>query len=125
MFTLWVPLKPVERDPLAVCDANSVPESDLHATEAPLTLKHPNSIEHQVKTSYELWHVTANVEHKWYYASNMGIDEAFLFKLYDSKLDGRARRTPHVSITTPFDKGPARQSVEVRCLVFWEGQELE
>jgi hypothetical protein len=52
-------------------------------------------------------------------------DEALLIKCFDSKVDGRARRTPHTAFQTEMDCGGARQSVEVRCLVFWEDQSVE
>lgn len=63
--------------------------------------------------------------HSWWYASRMTPDEALLFKIYDSKLDGRARRVPHTAFAAGDDSGPPRQSIEVRCLVFWEDQDRE
>lgn len=61
-------------------------------------------------------------QHQWYYFSKMTPEEVLLFKIYDSKLVGTARRTPHTAFESPEDSGPPRQSLELRCLVFWEDQ---
>jgi hypothetical protein len=48
-------------------------------------------------------------------------DEALLIKCFDSKTDGGvSRRAPHSAFQSPNDEGPARESIEVRCVVFWE-----
>jgi hypothetical protein len=49
------------------------------------------------------------------------MDEALLFKTFDSATDGRARFTIHSSVvdpTAPAD-APPRESIETRCLVFF------
>jgi hypothetical protein len=51
----------------------------------------------------------------------MQMDEALLFKTFDSATDGRARFTIHSSVvdpTAPAD-APPRESIETRCLVFF------
>ncbi|KAF5515240.1 Hydroxylase/desaturase asaB [Colletotrichum siamense] len=122
IINVWQPLKPVNREPLAVCDARSVDESDLVPVTTRIVIgKPPNTM----NKDNEQWHMKASPKHKWYYASNMTTDEALLIKCFDSKLDGRARRTPHTAIQTPNDFGPPRESIEIRCLVFWEDQEKE
>lgn len=60
--------------------------------------------------------------HKWYYVSKVTPNEALLIKQFDSKKNGVARRTPHSAFSATEDYGPTRQSVEVRCLIFWEDQ---
>lgn len=70
----------------------------------------------------EAWEVKANGKHQWYYAAGMKPDEALLIKQFDSKKQGVARRTPHTAFSAEEDYGPTRQSIEVRCLVFWEDQ---
>lgn len=67
----------------------------------------------------------AKPEHRWYYASRMRPDEALFIKCFDSKMDGRARCSPHSAFRTEFDEGGPRESCEVRCLVFWEGEDVE
>jgi hypothetical protein len=49
-------------------------------------------------------------------------DEALLLKCFDSIQDGRARFTAHTAFedpTAPPD-APARESIEVRALVFFD-----
>ena len=126
IINVWRPLKPVRREPLALCDARSVLESDLRAVTQIYPGRDPNSHGKEAKAgSVQVWNVAASPNHKWYYASNMSPDEVMLIKCFDSKLDGRARRCPHTAFKSPFDEGPARESVEVRCLVFWEDQDVE
>lgn len=49
-----------------------------------------------------------------------------LIKCFDSKLDGRARRVPHTAFVNEETQGErARESIEVRALVFYEDQVAE
>ncbi|KAK8214776.1 hypothetical protein M8818_002359 [Zalaria obscura] len=73
--------------------------------------------------------VAPNEEHKFYYMKDMKPDEVMLLKCFDSRGEGMpqgkkglALRTPHTAFVdpnTPKD-APGRQSIEVRCLVFYE-----
>ena len=58
---------------------------------------------------------------QWYYFPEMQMDEALLFKTFDSETDGRARFTVHSSFEDPdaAADAPARESIETRCLVFF------
>ncbi|RYO92738.1 hypothetical protein DL766_003436 [Monosporascus sp. MC13-8B] len=69
-------------------------------------------------------------DHRFYYVRDMTPDEVLLLKCYDSFGEGEqplgrpgvAVRTPHTAFEdpqTPAD-APPRQSIEVRCLVFYE-----
>jgi len=109
-INVWRPIKgPVESWPLALCDARTVEEHDLVASD----LVYKNRVG-------ETYSVTYNPAHKWYYAPELRRDEALLLKIMDSKTDGRARFMPHTSFTdptTPADAFP-RESIELRTLVF-------
>jgi hypothetical protein len=73
--------------------------------------------------------VAASDKHKFYYMKDMTPEEVMLLKCFDSRgsgldtgVDGIAVRTPHTAFIdpdTPKD-APGRQSIEVRCLVFYE-----
>lgn len=73
--------------------------------------------------------VAASDKHKFHYVKDMTPDEVMLLKCFDSRGDGMpngtkglAVRTPHTAFVdpdTPSD-APGRQSIEVRCLVFYE-----
>jgi hypothetical protein len=129
IINLWRPFHIVTRDNLALCDARTADESDLVAVYANLSEELRNAktgYNFAAKSRSEAWEVKANPgSHKWYYAANMRPDEALLIKQFDSKTHGVARRTPHTAFSAKEDSGPTRQSVEVRCLVFWEDQPQE
>lgn len=70
--------------------------------------------------------VKANKAHKWYYLHGQTPEEPLLIRCYDSKLDGRARRVPHTAFSNPEYEGSyARESIEVRALVFHEDEPAE
>jgi hypothetical protein len=115
IINVWRPIKPIARDPLAVADAYSVPESDL----VPVALIYPNR-------RGETYTVKPNRNHKWFYLRGQTPEEVLLIKCFDSKVDGRARRVPHTAFvdeSTAHERG--RESIEVRALVFHEDQAAE
>jgi hypothetical protein len=73
--------------------------------------------------------VAASEKHQFYYMKDMSVDEVMLLKCFDSfgegmenGKEGIAVRTPHTAFVdpnTPAD-APGRQSIEVRCLVFYD-----
>ena len=79
----------------------------------------PSDIVYRDRTD-ELYWVTYNPAHRWFYVREMRTDEAILLKCYDSQTDGRARFAPHAAFmdrTAPPD-APPRESIEARALVF-------
>ena len=97
-------------NPLALADAGSVAMDDLVVAER----RYP----HRVGQTYRL---KFNANHRWYYFPEMRRDEAIVFKVYDSAIDGRARFTPHTSFADPNTPAgaPPRQSIEVRAFAFF------
>ena len=77
----------------------------------------------------ETYGVAPNDNHKFYYMKDMTPDEVMFLKCFDSRAEGLpngtnglASKTPHTAFVdpnTPAD-APGRQSIEVRCLVFYE-----
>jgi hypothetical protein len=58
---------------------------------------------------------------RWYYKSGLTPEEVLLIKCFDSKVDGRARRVPHTAFEVPnTEDKEARESIEIRALVFHE-----
>ena len=95
-----------------MCDASSVSKDDLVSV--------PRISKDRVGT---VQMATFNPSHHRCYFPLMQIDEALLFKVYDSADDGRARFTLHASFDDPAVKcatGMARESIETRCFVFWD-----
>jgi hypothetical protein len=100
----------VLKDPLAVADAHSVPDSDLVGA----ALIYPNR-------RGETFTVKPNPNHAWYFKYGQRPDEVTLIKCYDSLKDGRARRVPHSAFTDPAEEDKySRESIEVRALVFYD-----
>ncbi|MBT3989824.1 MAG: methyltransferase [Rhodospirillaceae bacterium] len=109
---VWRPIQDVlQTNPLAFCDARSLPESDLIIAER----RYPD----RVGQTYQIKH---NDNHEWFYYPEMKRDEAIVFKVWDSAKDGRARMTAHTSFddpTTP-EGAPPRESIEIRTLAFFD-----
>jgi hypothetical protein len=96
--------------PLVLCDATSVRPEDLISVE--------RRAEERIG---ELQVALHNPAHRWYYFPDMQMDEALLFKTFDSETDGRTRFTIHSSFEVPGVPADARprESIETRCLVFF------
>lgn len=111
VINVWRPIKgPVQDTPLAVCDAASMKQDDFNETD----------LKYEDRTG-EVYSVSHNPNHRWFYFPQMERDEAMLLKCYDSATDGRARFTAHSAFedpTSPPD-APARESIETRTLVFF------
>jgi hypothetical protein len=112
IIQVWRPIdRPVVRNPLAIADARSIAREDLLVAER----RYPDRVG-------QTYRIAWNPAHRWFYFPRMTRDEAIVFKVYDSETDGRARYTPHTSFDdpdTPAD-APPRQSIEVRCLAFFD-----
>lgn len=135
IINVWQPiLKPVTRDPLAFCDFRTLDEKDFRTVHANLPPKdageygkvsknlHYKSTEARPTARYEVRNMAHNPNQKWYFASEMSTEEAWIFKIFDSKNDGRAKCAVHSSFALEGqpDYGDPRTSVEVRCFVFWD-----
>lgn len=110
-INVWRPIAGPLRDcPLAICDASSVDERDLRAAD----LLYPDR-------TGQIYYLTFNPAHRWYYASDMQTDEVWIFKNYDSVTDGKARFTPHTAFVDPTHHAvvAARESVEFRTFAFF------
>lgn len=115
IINVWRPIRRIFKDPLTVADAHSVPDSDL----VPIPLIYPGR-------NGETLGVLPNKAHKWFYLYGQTPEEVLLIKCYDSKLDGRARRVPHTAFVNPETADlEARESIEVRALVFHEDEAAE
>ena len=110
VINVWKPISgPVLEAPLGFCDAQSIAPQDLV----------PTDLRYQDRTG-EVYSLTFNPEHRWFYFSNMQAEETLLLKCYDSDTS-RACFTAHTAFddpTSPAD-APARESIEVRTLAFF------
>ena len=110
-LNVWRPIKgPVEDDALAVCDAQSVDQSDLVATD----------LIYADRTG-EFYNLTFNPKHRWYYFPQMKRNEALTFKCFDSNDSRRANCVPHSSFHDPeaLPNAAPRESIEARTVAFY------
>lgn len=96
--------------PLTLCDATTVRPNDLVSMER-------RADERIGELQVALFHP----DQRWYYFPEMRMDEALLFKTFDSETDGRTRFTIHSSFEDPdaAADAPPRESIETRCLLFF------
>jgi hypothetical protein len=107
---LWRPIRgPVRDAPLALCDGASVAPQALRAVE----LRYP-------ERTGEIYYLTHAPAQRWYFASDMAVDEAWLFKNFDSAPPGPGQAAPHSAFTDPRHPHVApRESIEVRALAIF------
>jgi hypothetical protein len=108
-INIWKPIRgPVLDHPLAICDARSIAPGDLVPTDR--YLKH------------EVYMMTFNPAHRWFYFPAMLAADTLLIKGFDSMLDGRARFTAHAAFIDPNTPphAPPRESIEARALLFFD-----
>ncbi|CAO2655094.1 Nn.00g101580.m01.CDS01 [Neocucurbitaria sp. VM-36] len=110
LINIWRPLETVRRDPLACCNGAGLIDQDFVVRE----LEMPNGMAPKKNTA-----ITHGKNHKWYYLSEQNPDEVLLVKCWDTA-QGVVRRCPHSAVRQEANEdGGPRQSIEVRCLVFW------
>jgi hypothetical protein len=109
IVNVWRPIgAPVAESPIAVCDASTIAESDLVATD----LVYRDRVG-------ETYSIAFSPRHRWFWFPQMRPDEALFIKCYDSDA-----QLPRLSAHTAFDDPASppdarpRESIEVRTLVF-------
>ena len=111
-INLWRGIRPVERLPLAVCDASSISRGDLVKT----VIAHRPG---EAPSSFAGFNLAFNPSQRWYYYPDMQPDEVLAFKLFDSDR-GRPHLTAHTAFEDPNARPDAspRLSHEVRAIAF-------
>lgn len=146
IINVWRPIgHPASDFPLAVVDWRSTKPADLikvdllypkrdagddgddRGKEKAVDTKDQNSVEgYEVKG--ETYGVAPSDDHKFFYMKDMTPDEVMFIKCFDSHSQnvggkqGLAGLTPHTAFVDPNSPAdaPGRQSIEVRCLVFYD-----
>ncbi|KAH7110598.1 hypothetical protein B0J11DRAFT_599322 [Dendryphion nanum] len=109
IINIWRPVKTILKDPIAVADAESVPDADLVG--AGMT---------EEDFEGESWVVRHNPNHQWHYKHRMTPQDVLLIKCFDSEINV-ARRSLHSAFEDPaYRDAESRQSIEVRCLVCYD-----
>jgi hypothetical protein len=111
IIQVWRPIRyPVETFPLAMADARTLSPDDMIISE--------RRAADRIGQTYAIRY---NPAHKWFWFPRMRREEAYVFKVFDSAKDGRARWTAHTAFddpTTPPNARP-RESIEIRTLAFF------
>jgi hypothetical protein len=111
IIQVWRPIRhPVETFPLAMADARTLSPDDMIISER----RAPGR-------TGQTYAIRYNPAHKWFWFPRMRREEAYVFKVFDSEKDGRARWTAHTAFddpTTPPHARP-RESIEIRTLAFF------
>lgn len=111
VIQVWRPVRsPIERQPLAICDARTIATSDLVKMER----RRPD----RVGETYQLVY---NPDQHWVYFPRMTGDEVLVFKTYDSDIESPSRFTAHAAFEDPMSPpdAPGRVSIEVRGFAFF------
>ncbi|KAF2163536.1 hypothetical protein M409DRAFT_68456 [Zasmidium cellare ATCC 36951] len=113
LINVWRPLAPVRKDPLALADARTVqPHGRVEAL-----LPTPDG------EDIAIYQIRASAEHRWWFVSEQRPEEVWLFKIFDSDDEGGFLGVPDTSFVERGTEGAeVRESVEVRCLCFFEGK---
>ncbi|HEX4409840.1 MAG TPA: CmcJ/NvfI family oxidoreductase [Xanthobacteraceae bacterium] len=107
----WRPIRlPVETFPLAMADAQTLSPDDMIVSER-----------HAPGRVGQTYAIRYNPAHKWYWFPRMRREEAYVFKVFDSMKDGRARWTAHTAFDDPTSPPHAnpRESIEIRTMAFF------
>src|SRR5579859_3457335 len=111
IIQVWRPIRhPVESYPLAMADARTLAPSDMIISER----RAPGRIGQTYAIKY-------NPNHKWFWFPRMRREEAYVFKVFDSIKDGRARWTAHTAFEDPTapPRARPRESIEIRTMAFF------
>ncbi|KAJ5953956.1 hypothetical protein N7501_008235 [Penicillium viridicatum] len=110
IINVWRPLRTIQRDPLAVCDWNSVNIQD-EGIATRFTL--PNGWN-------ELGRYAFSPRQRWYYLSGQQPNEPLMFTQFDSsKVDEGGFTVPHSAFVDPeYSDSAARESLEIKMFAF-------
>lgn len=108
---VWRPLKPIQRDPLAVCDWASV---DAAADRVPLRFTFPSGWSELAK-----WRRRDG--HRWVYLSGQTPEEPLVFVQWDSAAGPGGKTVAHSAFEdAEFADAEARESIEIKMVAFVE-----
>lgn len=125
LLNIWRPIKTVTRDPLAVGPSYCFEEEDLVL----LPVVYPHG-----KRTGATMQVMYSDRQRWFYKSGQTPDEALIFKCFDNRAGAQcaekyadiAKRVPHSAFVISGTEGePERESIEVRCLAFFDDEREE
>ena len=118
LYSIWRPLKPVVRDPLAICDPNTInPRRDL----AEHTNKQPG-MNGDYLAAINMLSGRHAATQKWYWIKDQKEDEVYFIQFFDNyaEKDERPVGAPHGSPELlNIGEKEVRQSSETRVIAVW------
>ncbi|KAF2690576.1 methyltransferase [Lentithecium fluviatile CBS 122367] len=117
LINVWRPISGIVEDwPLATMDYQTMSPTEIHPTN--IYRDRHRFVGQTVSISYA-------PTQKWYYLKEQTPDEVTLIKIWDSK-DSVAKMCAHCSFQHPgsYKAKVPRESIEVRCLVFYEDERV-
>ncbi|OOF95621.1 hypothetical protein ASPCADRAFT_130009 [Aspergillus carbonarius ITEM 5010] len=109
VVNVWRPIKPIRRDPLAVCDWRSVDAaSDIVADR--------RVISGQI---FEFGVPIFNEKHEWYYLSEQQPDEPLVFKQLSSDATSNVTLLHSAFVDPNHVNDSPRESIEMKCFAFF------
>lgn len=125
-FSFWRTFSPGPQDwPLAVMDGRSIVGDELASNTLFVVDEFPVGAALTAPVAGEDQMIAATIlrrreAHRWWYFANMDRDDVLLFKFYDSD-HSVTWRCPHTAFhDTSLPGTRVRNSIEVRCVAFWE-----
>ncbi|KAI1610006.1 hypothetical protein EDD37DRAFT_649271 [Exophiala viscosa] len=122
-INVWRVLSESPQDyPLGMCDATSVLSGDFREMKRIRVDTLPTGLDDlppqepppDTPAADMFEHRT---QHSWWFFSDMGVDEALVFKLYDSDQSAKAPRCPHTAFQDRVREGTKpRASIEIRTI---------
>lgn len=115
LINLWRPIAPVERTPLALCDASSIAREDLREGHIRMRPDEPMPLR------MSGFNVAYSPSHRWWFVPRMQPDEVLVFRLFDTDPDA-AQWTAHTAFELPGtpEDAPPRRSIESRTIAFFD-----
>ncbi|CZT23692.1 uncharacterized protein RCC_09406 [Ramularia collo-cygni] len=118
IINVWRPLNgPVQDWPLATMDFTSLKSNNYHPTNL-------------YRNRFEIRGQSCNISHdpsqRWYYLDSQRNDEITFIKIWDNKVAVTGKTCAHCAFAHPETPEDAvlRESMEVRCIVCYEDQDL-
>ncbi|MCJ1420935.1 hypothetical protein MMC32_007295 [Xylographa parallela] len=122
IYSVWRPLKPVKRDPLAFCDVRSFAPEDYVPIDVPAPTIGADG-ENRGMHVMQAYVARGSDRHRWCYVSEQMPDEVLVLGLWDSAREGdgsAAGGAMHSSVELPAREAEEpRESLELRCVAIW------
>lgn len=121
-YSVWRPIKPVKRDPLAVADWRTTDPKTLYPIEYRATSNVLDSGEYMLEQLTQLPEAKESGQ-KWYCKPNQSPDDVLILKFADTASEHNAKIAAGCAHCSPVVHGTdgeePRMSVEARVMAFW------